>query len=95
MEKNLVDFVPLTAEIPCPRNSAAGGREILVRGEADLHEGRLVVLANTRVPLIDSEYLSRFQKDHPSNGKKSVCLDGRKKELHHAKQVQIGAGKVS
>ena len=99
LEKNLVDFVPLTAEIPLPTEQAlqeAG--EILVRGEKQTFtEGRLVVLANTRgYPLIDSEYLSRFQKDQAFEWEKIpyVLMVG-KEDYTMPKQVQIGAGKVS
>ncbi len=99
LEKNLLDFVPLAAEIPLPTEQAlqeAG--EILVRGEKQsLTEGRLVVLANTRgYPLIDSEYLSRFQKDQPFDWEKIpyVLMVG-KEDYAMPKQVQVGTGKVS
>jgi hypothetical protein len=98
LENNLVDSMPLLAEIPLPTEQAlqeAG--EILVRGEKQTFtEGRLVVLANTRgYPLIDSEYLNRFQKDQSFEWEKIpyVLMVG-KEDYTMPKQVQVGAGNV-
>jgi hypothetical protein len=99
LEKNLIDSLPLAAEIPLPTEQAlqeAG--EILVRGEKQTYsEGRLLILANTRgYPLMDSEYLSRFQKDQPFEWEKIpyVLMVG-KEDYTMPKQVQVGAGRVS
>ena len=98
LENNLVDFVPLSTEIPLPTEQALqDAGEILVRGEKQTFtEGRLIVLANTRgYPLIDSEYLSRFQKDQPFEWDKIpyVLMVGRE-DYTMPKQVQLGIGNV-
>jgi hypothetical protein len=99
LEKNMIDLVPLRAEIPFPTEQAlqeAG--EILVRGEKQtFSEGRLVILANTRgYPLMDSEYVTRFQKDQPFEWDKIpyVLMVG-KEDFTMPKQVLIGAGNVT
>ena len=98
LENNLVDFVPLSTEIPLPTEQALqDAGEILVRGEKQTFtEGRLIVLANTRgYPLSDSEYLSRFQKDQPFEWEKIpyVLMVGRE-DYTMPKQVQLGIGNV-
>jgi len=98
LEKNLIDVLPLSAAIPLPTEQAlqeAG--EILVRGAKQTYsEGRLLILANTRgYPLMDSEYLGRFQKEQPFEWEKVpyVLLVG-KEDYTMPKQVQVGAGNV-
>jgi hypothetical protein len=99
IENNVVDTLPLFAEIPLPTEQALQeATEILVRGEKQaLTEGRLVVLANTRgFPLYETEYLGQFNKDQPFPWDKVpyVLVVGRE-EWTMPKEVRIGLGDVS
>jgi hypothetical protein len=103
MEKNLVDVLPLSGEIPVPTEQAVQeANEVVVKGEKQaLSEGRLVILANTRgFPLVESEYLAQFSKDQPFPWAKSDWPPGRnvlvtgKEEWTMPKEVRIGLGKI-
>jgi hypothetical protein len=98
LEKNIVDILPLSAEIPLPTEQALQeASEIVIRGEKQaLSEGRLVILANTRgYPLVETEYLSQFSKDQPFPWNKvPYALVVGREEFTMPKQVMIGAENV-
>lgn len=99
LEKNLIDLVTVTGEIPLPTEQALQEvSEVVVRGEKhSFTEGRFLILANTRgYPLVETEYLGQFSKDKPFDwGKIPYALVVGKEEYTMPKQVQIGAGKVT
>jgi len=68
LEKNIVDRLTLTTEIPFPTEQALQeATDVLVRRESGfMEEGRLLILVNTRGnALLQSEYVSQFSKDQP------------------------------
>jgi hypothetical protein len=68
LEKNIIDRLPLSTEIPLPTEQALQeAAEVLVVGESRLlEEGRLLILANTRGnALLETEFVSQFNKDQP------------------------------
>ncbi len=98
MENNLMDVLPVTAEIPLPTEQAVQeANEVVVKGEKQaLNEGRLIIMANTRgFPLVESEYFSQFSKEAPFPWAKAphVLVTG-KEEWMMPKEVRIGLGKV-
>jgi hypothetical protein len=98
MEKNLVDVLPVTGEIPLPTEQAVQeATEVVVKGEKQaLNEGRLVIMANTRgFPLVESEYFSQFSKEQPFPWAKvpHVLVTG-KEEWTMPKEVRIGLEKI-
>lgn len=99
LEKNLIDLLTVSGEIPLPTEQALQEvSEVVVRGERQSFvEGRLLILANTRgYPLVETEYLSQFSKDQPfAWGKIPHALVVGKEEYTMPKQVQVGAGKVT
>jgi hypothetical protein len=99
LEKNLVDLLTVSGEVPLPTEQALQEiSEIVVRGgKQSFTEGRLLILANTRgYPLVETEYLSQFSKDQPFAWDKIPhALVVGKEEYTMPKQVQIGAGKVT
>jgi hypothetical protein len=99
LEKNLIDLLSVSGEIPLPTEKALQEiSEIVVRGgKQSFSEGRLLILANTRgYPLVETEYLSQFGKDQPFAWDKiPYALVVGKEEYTMPKQVQVGAGKVT
>ncbi len=68
LEKNLIDLLTVSGEVPVPTEQALQEvSEVVVRGEKHAFtEGRLLILANTRgYPLVETEYLGQFSKDQP------------------------------
>lgn len=99
LEKNWVDLIPVSAEIPVPTEQALQeANEVVVRGEKQPStEGRLVILANTRGhSLVETEYLTQFMKDQPFPWNKVpfVFVIG-KEESTIPKQVQVALQKIS
>jgi hypothetical protein len=99
LEKNLIDLLTVSGEVPLPTEQALQEiSEIVVRGgKQSFTEGRLLILANTRgYPLVETEYLSQFSKDQPFAWEKIPhALVVGKEEYTMPKRVQIGAGKVT
>jgi hypothetical protein len=99
LEKNLIDLLTVSGEVPLPTEQALQEvSEVVVRGEKQsFTEGRLLILANTRgYPLVEAEYLSQFSKDQPFAWDKiPYALVVGKEEYTMPKQVQIGANKVT
>ena len=98
LEKNLIDLLTVSGEVPLPTEQALQEvSEVVVRGEKHAFtEGRLLILASTRgYPLVETEYLSQFSKDQPFAWDQiPYALVVGKEEYAMPKQVQIGAGKV-
>ncbi len=98
LEKNLVDVLPLAAEIPVPTEQLLReALEIVSRGGKEaLSEGRLVILANTRgYPLVETEYGKQFSKDQPFPWNKIPFVFAvGKEESTMPKQVQIGLDQI-
>jgi len=98
LEKNILDVLPLSAEIPLPTEKALQeATEIVVpAGRQEQAEGQLLILANTRGhALIETQYLSRFNKDQPFPWDQvPFALVIGQEEGTNPEQVRIGLEKV-
>jgi len=98
LEKNIIDRLTLTAEIPLPTEQALQeAMEILVRRESgSLEEGRLLILVNTRGnALFQTEYVSQFSKDQPFPWAKiPYALIVGREEVIMPDQIRIGLEKL-
>lgn len=98
LEKNLIDMLTFSTEIPLPTEQAlqeAG--EIVVPAEKQTPtEGRLLILANTRGnALLETEYSGQFHKEQPFPWDKvPYVLTVGKEEATMPKQIQIGLGRI-
>ena len=98
LEKNIIDRLTLTTEIPLPTEQALQeATDVLVRRESGfLEEGRLLILVNTRGnALQQTEYLSQFSKDQPFPWAKiPYALTLGKEEVVMPDQIRIGLEKL-
>jgi hypothetical protein len=98
LEKNIIDQLTLTTEIPLPTEQALQeATEVLVRRESRLlQEGRLLILANTRGnSLLETEYVSHFNKDQPFPWAKiPYAFSQGKEEVIMPDQIRIGFEKL-
>ncbi len=98
LEKNIIDRLTLTTEIPLPTEQALQeATDVLVRRESGfLEEGRLLILVNTRGnALQQTEYLSQFSKDQPFPWAKTpYALTLGKEEVVMPDQIRIGLEKL-
>jgi len=98
LEKNIIDRVSLTTEIPLPTEQALQeATDVLVRRESGfLEEGRLLILVNTRGnALFQSEYVSQFSKDQPFPWAKiPYALTLGREEVIMPDQIRIGFEKL-
>jgi hypothetical protein len=98
LEKNIIDRLTLTTEIPLPTEQALQeATDVLVRRESGfLEEGRLLILVNTRGnALLQTEYVSQFSKDQPFPWAKiPYALTLGKEEVIMPDQIRIGLEKL-
>ena len=98
LEKNIVDRVTLTTEIPFPTEQALQeATDVVVSRETGfLEEGRLLILANTRGnALLQTEYVSEFSKDEPFPWAKiPYALTLGKEEVIMPDQIRVGLEKL-
>ena len=98
LEKNIIDRLSLSTEIPLPTEQALQeAAEVLVLGESRfLEEGRLLILANTRGnALLETDFVGQFSKDQPFPWTKapSAFTEG-KEEVVVPDQIRIGLEKL-
>jgi len=98
LEKNIIDRLTLTTEIPFPTEQALQeATDVLVRRETGfLQEGRLLILANTRGnALLPTEYVSQSSKDQPFPWATiPYALILGKEEVIMPDQIRIGLEKL-
>jgi len=98
LEKNIIDRLTVTAEIPLPTEQAIQeATEVLVRRESRFQaEGRLLILVNTRGnALLETEYVSQFSKDQPFPWAKiPYAFTQGKEEVIMPDQIRIGLEKL-
>jgi hypothetical protein len=98
LEKNIIDRLTLTTEIPFPTEQALQeATDVLVRRESGfLEEGRLLILVNTRGnALLQTEYVSQFSKDQPFPWAKiPYALTLGREEVIMPDQIRIGLEKL-
>ncbi len=98
LEKNIIDFLPLTGEIPLPTEQALQeANEIVLRADnRPRPEGRLLILANTRGnALLETEVAKQLNKEQPFPWDKAphVFIWGRE-EVSVPEQIKIGMGSL-
>lgn len=98
LEKNILDFQPLTTEIPLPTEQSLQDAVDVVQpaGSRLLEEGRLLILANTRGnTLQQTEYMNQFGRDHAFPwGKVPYALILGKEEVGSPGPIRVGLGEL-
>ena len=99
LEKNIIDRLILTTEIPLPTEQALQeATDVLMRRESGfMEEGRLLILVNTRGnALLQTEYVSQFAKDQPFPwAKVPYALTLGREEVIMPDQIRVGLERLS